>query len=145
MNENLELLEFIYKTSDMGASTTTDLLNTIKEKDNKIKKEAEDIIKTYEKYLKESEKLLKKSKTKGEDENMFTKAMSTMVIKKEIKNDNSDAHLADMLIQGLTMGNLEINKRIENYKNDADRNTISLAKNFVKDFEDHIETLKEYL
>ena len=50
-----------------------------------------------------------------------------------------------MLIQGLTMGNLEINKRIENYKNDADRNTISLAKNFVKDFEDHIETLKEYL
>ena len=143
--ENLELLEFIYKTSDMGASTTTDLLNTIKEKDNKIKKEAEDIIKTYEKYLKESEKLLKKSKTKGEDENMFTKAMSTMGIKKEIKNDNSDAHLADMLIQGLTMGNLEINKRIENYKNDADRNTISLAKNFVKDFEDHIETLKEYL
>lgn len=145
MNENLELLEFIYKTSDMGISTTTNLLNTIKEKDNKIKKEAEDIIKTYEKYLKESEKLLKKSKTKGEDENIFTKTMSTMGIKKEIKNDNSDAHLADMLIQGLTMGNLETNKRIENYKNDADRKNLSLAKNFVKDFENHIEILKEYL
>ena len=33
MNENLELLEFIYKTSDMGISTTTNLLNTIKEKE----------------------------------------------------------------------------------------------------------------
>ena len=71
--------------------------------------------------------------------------MSTMGIKKEIKNDNSDAHLADMLIQGLTMGNLEINKRIENYKNDTDRKNLSLAKNFVKDFENHIEILKEYL
>lgn len=145
MNENLELLEFIYKTSSMGISSTTDLLKFIKEKDNKIKKESENILKTYEKYFKESEKLLKKYKTKGEDESIMVKAMSTMGIKKEVKDDNSDAHLADVLIQGLTMGNLEINKRITNYQKEVDKKILSLAKEFVKDFEIHIENLKKYL
>lgn len=145
MDENLELLEFIYKTSSMGISSTTDLLKFIKEKDNKIKKESENILKTYEKYFKESEKLLKKYKTKGEDESIMVKAMSTMGIKKEVKDDNSDAHLADVLIQGLTMGNLEINKRITNYQKEVDKKILSLAIEFVKDFEIHIENLKKYL
>ena len=42
----------------------------------------------------------------------MVKVMSTMGIKKEVKDDNSDAHLADVLIQGLTMGNLEITKEL---------------------------------
>ena len=54
MNENVELLEFIYKTAEMGSFTLTKLINELKDKENKIKKVVEDEIKGYEKYIKES-------------------------------------------------------------------------------------------
>ena len=38
MNENEEILEYIYQTSNMGMQSTKDLINVIKDKDNKIKK-----------------------------------------------------------------------------------------------------------
>ena len=38
MNENEEILEYIYQTSNMGMQSTKDLINTLKGKDNKIKK-----------------------------------------------------------------------------------------------------------
>ena len=60
MNENEEILEYIYQTSNMGYQSTKDLINVIKDKDNKIKKLLCEISKNYEKYSKESEKMLNK-------------------------------------------------------------------------------------
>ena len=145
MDENLELLEFIYKTSSMGISSTTDLLKFIKEKDNKIKKESENILKTYEKYFKESEKLLKKYKTKGEDESIMVKVMSTMGIKKEVMADNSDAAMADMMIKGISMGTIEMEKKISDYKDAVSKDQLKIAKGFLKFQQETIEKLKEYL
>ena len=60
MDENLEILKHIYKSSQMGHSSCEDLLDALREKDNKIKKTLEEINKEYEKYEKESKKFLKK-------------------------------------------------------------------------------------
>ena len=57
MNENEELLEYIYQTADMGTKSLTDLLNDINDKDNKIKKLISEQLKGYEKYLKYPEKI----------------------------------------------------------------------------------------
>ena len=38
MNENKEILEYIYQTSNMGMESTKDLINSLKGKDNKIKR-----------------------------------------------------------------------------------------------------------
>ena len=54
MDENKELLEFIYEASDMGKHTVTSTLSLIKDKDNKIKKCTEDILKGYEEFYKKS-------------------------------------------------------------------------------------------
>ena len=71
--------------------------------------------------------------------------MSKMNISKEMMNDNSDANIANMLIQGLTMGNLELSKHIDNYKEVADKKVIDLAKKLKKFGEEYIEKLKVYL
>ena len=128
MNENEEVLEYIYQTSNMGMQNTKDLINSLKGKDNKIKKILPEIEKNYEKYMKETEKLLNKQELKAKPIGMMAKAMSKMNISKEMMNDNSDANIADMLIQGLTMGNLELTKHIDNYKEVADKKVINLAK-----------------
>lgn len=145
MNENEEILEYIYQTSNMGMESTKDLINSLKGKDNKIKKLVEEIEKNYEKYARETEKLLNKKDLKAKPIGMMAKAMSKMSINKEIISDNSDSNIADMLIQGLTMGNLELTKHIDNYEKTADKKIINLAKSLKKFGEEYIEKLKVYL
>lgn len=145
MNENEEILEYIYQTSNMGMESTKDLINSLKGKDNKIKKLIEEIEKNYEKYAKETQKLLNKKDLKAKPIGMMAKAMSKMSITKEMISDNSDANIADMLIQGLTMGNLELSKHIDTYEKTADKKVINLAKSLRKFGEEYIEKLKEYL
>lgn len=145
MNENEEVLEYIYQTSNMGMQSAKDLINSLKGKDNKIKKILPEIEKNYEKYALETEKLLNKQELKAKPIGMMAKAMSKMNISKEMMNDNSDANIANMLIQGLTMGNLELSKHIDNYKEVADKKVIDLAKKLKKFGEEYIEKLKVYL
>ena len=116
MDENLELLECVYENAKMGASSLTELLNDIKDKDNKIKNLVSEEVKGYEKFVKQSEKFLKKSDIKPKGKGKVAEVMSRMGIKKEVSSDNSDAAIAEMIIEGFTMGNLEITRLITNYE-----------------------------
>lgn len=145
MDENLELLEYIYQTADMGAKSMTALLNDIKEKDNKIKSLISEQLKGYEKYIKESKELLKKYKTEPKDKGVMADLMSKMGIKREVMMDNSDSAIADMLIEGFTMGNLEMNKKIDLFEGKVDKKIINLAKDLLKFGEDNIKKVKPYL
>lgn len=145
MDENLELLEYIYKTANMGHSSCENLLDALKEKDNKIKKLLEEINKEYEHFEKESSKLLKKYKTEPKPSSIMADMMSKMGIKKEVKNDNSDSSMASMLIEGLTMGNLKLEKKITNFEKEVDKKILNIAEEFKKFGEKYIEKLKQYL
>ena len=48
MDENVELLEYIYKNSEMGSFTINKLLKELEEKDNKIKKLAKEEMDKYQ-------------------------------------------------------------------------------------------------
>ena len=145
MDENLELLEYIYKNAEMGAFSLTTLIDLLNGKENKIKKTVEEEIKGYEKYLKESKKLIEKHKYELKETGMMAKMGATMGIKKETKCDNSDAAIAHMIIEGLTMGVVDISTKINNYKKSADKKIIKLAEDFLEFQEDEIEKLKRFL
>lgn len=145
MDENIELLEFIYETSEMGASSLTDLLKSLSTKENKIKKVCEDILKEYEKFVKESGKYLEKSDTTPRTKGGMAKMMSKMGIKKEVMMDNSDASITHMLVQGLTMGIVDMQSKIDNYKDTALKKYLKLGKDFLEFQENSVEKLKPYL
>ena len=145
MNENNELLEYIYQTAEMGVFSTTKLIEDINGKENKIKKVIEGILKGYENFLKDSKKLIDKNKTEIKENSTFSKMGASMGIKKEVKEDNSDAAIAHMMIEGLTMGTVDISSKIKNYEGDADKDILALAKKFLKFQEESIEFLKKYL
>lgn len=142
---NKELLEYIYKTAEMGKYSSTELLKELHNKDNKIKEELDEIVKGYEEIYKKTEKLLKKHKLEEKEINYFAKMGASFNMKKEVMNDNSDASIADMLIQGLTMGNLEMSKKIGNYEKKVDDKILDLAKELHKFGEKEIEKLKKFL
>ena len=50
MDENIELLEYIYKNSEMGVFTIKTLLKELKDKENKIKRLADDEMKEYNRF-----------------------------------------------------------------------------------------------
>lgn len=145
MNENLELLEYIYQTADMGTKSLTDLLNDLKDKDNKIKSLVACHLKEYEKYLKESEKLIKKHKVNPKEKSLMAEVMSKVGIKKEVLKDNSDSAIASMLMEGYLMGNTEMEKKISTYTDKADKDIIKLAKDLKKFGEKAATEVKEYL
>ena len=145
MKDKNELLMHIYETCDMGVKSTTKLLELLKSKDNKIKKLLEEELKSYEKYLEKSKKYLKKNKVEPEGAGMMAEMMSSMEMKMEVKKDNSDSSIAGMLTQGFTMGIINMNKKIESYKDTCDSGVVELAQDIVKFQEKEIKNLKEYL
>lgn len=145
MNENLELMEYLYKNSEMGVHTLTKLLKELNERENKIKVLVETHLKEYEKFLKESKRIIKKNKLDVKENTLMTKMGSNMGIKMEVMKDNSDASIAHMIIEGVTMGIVDIETKIKNFKDKVNPDILQIAKDYDKTLNNQIKQLKEYL
>lgn len=145
MNENNELLLHLAKNAKMGVSSTSKLLNVLKNKENKIKALLEEELKEYEYFKKKAEKLLKKNKIDIPTTNIFTKISSDLGIKMETIIDNSDSAIGSMLIEGMTMGITSITSKIKVYQETCQKNILKLAKEYVKFQEKEIDKIKTFM
>ena len=145
MKENNELILHIYQDAEMSCYTLEKLLKDIKEKDNKIKKTIEDILHEYQDWKVKSQKLLKKENAEISENSFMAKFMAGQGIKSEVNDDNSDSAIADMLIKGISMGSIDMEKKISAYKDEVNKEDLNIAKEFMKFQEKTIERLKEFL
>ncbi len=145
MIENIELLQFIYENAEMGKYTTTLLLNILKEKENKIKGLLQTEIKEYEKHMMYALKILKKYKEKAQGTSQMSKISSKIGINLETIKDNSDSALAQMIVQGLTMGSTSLTSKINKYEGVADRKILKIAKDYLKYLKVEIDRLSKYM
>ena len=129
----------------MGAYTITTLINKLKDKENKIKFMLEKEIKGYEKYINISGKLLEKNDIKPKKTSLMAKMGSNIGIMKETMKDNSDGAIAQMLVEGITMGITVMSAKINSYRKIANKKTLKLAREFLEFQEDEVEKLKEYM
>jgi len=145
MNENIELYKHIYQDSEMAKFTLTLMLDELKTKDNKIKGTIEDILKEYEYYYRESKNYLESKNATLDETSKMAKMGASMGIKKEVKYDNSDSSIAEVLIQGISMGSIDMEKKISAYKEEVDKEQLKFAKKFLEFQQDSITGLKKYL
>lgn len=145
MKENFELYEHIYQDAEMACYTIEELIKDLKNKDNKIKKILEDILKGYTSYKEKAKDFLKENNQEINEKGFGSKIMVKMGIKKEVKSDNSDSAIAEMLIQGISMGSIEIDRKINSYDKEVDKNEIKFAEKFKEFQEKSISELKKYL
>jgi hypothetical protein len=145
MDENLELLEYIVKNAEMGKYSCEKLINDINSKENKIKKVVEGILKGYENYYKDSKKLINKYTDDIKESGMMAKMQSSIMMKMDVMKDNSDANIAHILTQGLTMGIVDITSKIDRYEKDADKKVLKMAKEYLKFQQESVDFLKKYL
>lgn len=140
-----EILNYVYKNAKMGSESTSYLLKELQNKDNKITEVVEDILNSYNDFLEQTNNLLEELNKKGKKLNPFVSISADMGIKMQVNKDNSDAAIADMLITGLTKGEIEMTKQFNVFNEEIDRNIKTLIRDF-KDFHTNsIKKLKKYL
>jgi len=145
MKENSELILHIYQDAEMACYTISKLLSDLKEKDNKIKKTIENVLKEYEEWKQKTKKYLKHENAEISENSMMAKMMAGMGIDKEVKCDNSDSAIADMIIKGVSTGSVDMEKKLKQYKDEANDKELELASDFLKFQEKTIDILKAYL
>lgn len=145
MEEKFELLEQVHHDASMGAYTIQKLLDNLKDRDNKIKAYAEEIMQKYQEFEMDSRKILEENNKEVADPSMMAKMGSSMVINKEVKADNSDSAIADMLIKGISTGSVEIEKKLKAYEKEVDKEHKKIAHDYLKFQEKAIDKLKKYL
>ncbi len=145
MDENIELIEYIYKNSEMCVHTLGELLEDLNDLENKIKQLIDDEKKTYKNFMHECKKIIKQNNYDVKKNGIMSKVMSSMGIKHEVNKDNSDAAIAHMLTQGITMAIVDVESKIKNYKDCVDKNIYDLAKEYLKFNQGEIEKLKEFM
>lgn len=145
MKENYELYEHIYQDAEMACYTIEVLTKDLKDKDNKIKKILEDILKEYTSYKEKAKNFLENNNQEISEKGFGSKMMAKIGIKKEVKSDNSDSSIAEMLIQGISMGSIEIERKINSYDKEVNKDEIKFAEEFKEFQQKSISELKKYL
>lgn len=145
MNKECTLIEKIYKDAAMGRYSTQKLMENLKGKDNKITDDVEEIFEGYSSFEEKAKEVLISCNMTPEEEGSIAKMMSSMGIMKEVLTDNSDPAIADLLIQGISMGVIEMEKRIKGASDDINKDYIKLAKEFLKFQEKAQKKMEKYL
>ena len=149
MSNQDELILYLCENIKMGLSSTTKIIKILKNKDNKIKKVLESYVKTYEHYLKIAKDLKQKYNVKATKNKFMQKLMANTMMEEEIKRDTSDSKIANILIRGFTMGEIDLEKRIKDFVNNLDKKEKSDILDLTKELhafnKNSIVELKNYL
>lgn len=145
MDNRVEFLEYLYQICEMGVTSTTSLLKKVESKENKITTLLEDELNEYKKLYKEVSDIFKSRGIKEPKAGVLTNIGVEMSMNMEIMKDNSDTKLAEMLIQGYTMGNLELKKKYNKYKTIMTKEEKDIADRIKMIQDKNIKKLKKYL
>lgn len=142
MKKNLNALDELNKGATMGMDAINVVIKYVK--DERFKNT---LIEEYADYEAVSDKVKsiykKKASKKPHETSMMNKMMLSCGVKMNTIKDKSNSKLAEILIEGTTMGIVEGRKMLNNKK--IDNEVSKLISAFVKIQEEHVETLKKYL
>ena len=145
MNGNTEILNFIYQNSEMGIDTLKQLIELTK---NSTNEEFKNVLKSqydeYKKIFREAEDMINARGKDPKDINKFAKMSTYLMINLKTLTDKSASHISEMLIQGSTMGIIDVTKRINDY-GDADKEILDLAHRLLQFEKDNQEEFKKFL
>lgn len=144
MNENVELLNFIYQNSQMGVITIKQLIGYVEEKEKEFKKHLESQLDEYQQINLSAKSLLQENGYDEKGIGMMEKVRTYLMINIQTLTDKSPSHLAQMLIIGSNMGIINAIKNIRKYKN-ANMYIVGLMERLLRFEENNVQELKKFL
>lgn len=142
MNKDLEFLNYISQNAKMGMETLTVIIKHIE--GDEFKGILEKQLDEYKEIYNRCEELFDRVNKESKDRGTLEKIATYMTTKIEIKKDDSDSHIAEVIIKSKTVGITDLTKAINKYS-DASSSVMALAKKLIKIEESDIDKLKPYL
>lgn len=141
-NCDADFLSEIYRGAKMGA----DAIDTLIEKvdDSEMKNELTAERKKYRDFENRAKKAMEKRNFELNSEGKMQEIMSQMGLRMNTVIDKTSSHIADILIQGNSMGIVGITK-VENRHESTDDELLDMADELVKMQQNNIERLKPFL
>lgn len=142
MNGNAELLNFVYQNAQMGMDTLRQL--TELSEDEKLRECMRKHAEKYEEFHREAAKLLHEYGHNEKSIGMFDKLKTYFMINMQTMKDKSASHIAQMLIEGSSMGVTNALQDLRKYEN-ADTDILRLMRKLYRFEEDNVEKYKQFL
>lgn len=141
-NRQHELIGYVHQNAKMGTETITELIKMTS--DIPFRQVLENQLNEYQAIIDEAESITQ-SNGCSPLKVPFTSEISTnMMLKMNTLKDKSTSNMAKMLIQGSTMGVVEMTKHLREIPN-ADEQTKQLANRLLQTEQTNIDTMKPYL
>lgn len=142
MNQNSELLNFIYQNSQMGIESLEKLISI--NNDNEFNNCLQSQLSEYRIINKQAQKKLHENGYDEKGIGTFAKMQSYIMINFETMMNKTTSHISEMIITGSNMGVIDAIKNIKKYK-DAKPSILELMDDLKKFEERNIEQLKTFL
>ncbi|KAB3536080.1 hypothetical protein F8154_04795 [Alkaliphilus pronyensis] len=142
MTGNIELLNYIHQNSEMGQDAINQLIPIVE--DDTFKQNLESQFNEYKKIYNKAKTKIQEMDKDAKGINPLSKASSYMMINLKTLLNKSPSHISEMLIQGSTMGTVDITKKLQEY-NDADKEILDLGNQLLQFEQRNIEELKRFL
>ena len=142
--QTAEVLKAIYKNVKMASDSLIGLMPKVE--DEKLKSEMTVQLSTYEAFASRAAKLLAEEGEKPEEEGFISKITAKMGCMMNTMRDSTTSHLAEMLIEGATMGMNDMYKQIRESENtNISEKALRLARDVCAYEERTIEEMKAFL
>lgn len=142
MSANKELLNDIYQNAEMGLLTIPKLISVTKDPD--FIRVLQTQLEEYRDISKKARDLMAQKNLVPEEVGEFAKLRSKLMTEFMTMTDSSVSHLAEMMVQGNTMGATGVTRRIHEHKG-ADAEVMDLANRLKKTADANTEQIKKFL
>ena len=142
MEQGNALLQFVHKNAEMGRGTIPQVLEVVEEP--KLRTVLRGQLNEYEAIANRAENLLQQRGIVPNETGEMREFMSGVMIRAKTLTDRSASHIAEMMIQGSTMGTIQMTRRLHNCEA-ADGEALLLAHKLLRTEENNIEQMKEFL
>ena len=140
----MALLDKMYKNVKMGSDSLINIMNRVN--DESLKKELTAELTKYEDYAKQVSKKIYDCGGTPKEENVVAKMSAKMGMAMNTMTDSTTPHLAEMVIQGATMGMTDMKKSISEFSDsDVSQETMTLAKDIAAFEDNSVNKLKKFL
>lgn len=141
--KNLKILKEIHKGAVMGMNSISFVAEKVE--DNKLKDNLSFQYTQYGQVMDKVNKLYENYGEIPEEKNIMSKVMGWTGVQMNTINDKSPSKIAEIMIEGTTMGIIEGRKLINHEAGQASKDVQDLLNNYVTFQENNVEQLKKFL
>lgn len=144
MTRECQLLEDVYKNEKMGSDSILKVMP--KASREKFRAALTKQMSGYEEFAEKARQMLANHGYKAKEENPVTKLWASIGVTMNTMMDSSDSHLAQMVVEGSTMGVTDTLKLLrENENSGVCERSLKLLRDIISFEEKNIEIMKSFI